>query len=66
MLFSTAKRASDSAALVADAKDKVVDTIIGELAEIKNSMVGAVSDLALAQKVSGGELHQQPNVTRGP
>ncbi|XP_034246263.1 ice-structuring glycoprotein-like [Thrips palmi] len=49
-----AKRAAlvDSAALVADAKDKVVDTIIGQLAELKNGMVDAVSDLAVAQKAA--------------
>ncbi|KAJ1530327.1 hypothetical protein ONE63_005243 [Megalurothrips usitatus] len=45
------KRAADSAVLVADAKDKAVGTIIGELVVLKNGMVGAVADLAAAQQV---------------
>ncbi|XP_026272827.1 DNA translocase FtsK 1 isoform X2 [Frankliniella occidentalis] len=47
-----ARRAADTALLVADAKDKVVDTIIAQLAELKDGMVGAVSDLAAAQKAA--------------
>lgn len=60
-LYSPAKRAANSAALVADAKDKVVETIIAELAEIKNSMVGAVTDLAAAQKVINCAIQHFPS-----